>query len=519
MPKRTSPITRQELDEMDARNPERLYKKKFEALREELGEELAHKALTEWVSHQRAESRKQGGIMTVLPPDAKMGRPKYVPILDRKMLRELRRSLRVSSDVLARRMGWKSYLWSRLENGAVNFTLERGMEIAAKLNVDFRTFMMSGTRGKAEQIIGTYEENLEEQLIDGAIQSILDDNESELRDIANDHHRDDDGEIIGSENEIRDYMDDIAAQWLAATDDDDEDNWQQKPAWKDLQAVKGRIADRNAELERLHKEFLEHKREFDAYFLEGRKQIEAGELDIESAEGGEFEFGYTSRARQFKLSWMVLDEALRDGTLPVEITARMIENSAPEYREWIDRAKDKQAEADRLDGSNDGVKVAGISFVEPPAEAIRQEVQGAAPAPPPASQLPQLPIYGSARAGSDSIDLDRGAAALSWTERPYFLAGVGNAYGCYVNSDSMYPVYSEGALLFVHPSKPVRKGDDCIVEVQKENEEPIGLVKRLLSKSSDKFIFEQFNPPARMEFAASEIKTLHLVVGSLTSGS
>ena len=88
-----------------------------------------------------------------------------------------------------------------------------------------------------------------------------------------------------------------------------------------------------------------------------------------------------------------------------------------------------------------------------------------------------------------------------------------------MNSDSVYPVYSEGTLLFVHPSKPVRKGDDCIVEIQQENKEPIGLVKRLLRKSSDKFVFEQFDPPARIEFATSEIKTLHLVVGSLASGS
>jgi phage repressor protein C with HTH and peptisase S24 domain/transcriptional regulator with XRE-family HTH domain len=521
--KRTHPVTRAEIDKLDAENPRRLYKKKFASLSEELGEELAQKALAEWVEKQRAESRKQGGIMTVLPPDAmKMGRPKYVPILDKNALVELRTNLRVSAKQLSKRMKWEDYAWSRLENGAMNFTLERGIEIADKLGVIFQTLMLADRRAEVEGILDTYGTNLESNLQEQYIEDWI--HEQGGADGVLESHGMDEDVQTNDDDQIWEWAADIAHHEIG-------NDWMAAPEWKALSNVREHIEANHDLVMEQYERFIGARKKVVAFWREHQKKMDNGELDILSADGAMFELKYERLLEDAQTPWRGCTKALDDGTLrndPEDGTALRLEAWPTEvrvYSEWLRGASHKftDEELTTLKVKKEAEHVPDDPRNEEMITSLgqpQQEVE-TAPAPPPqsASQLVQLPIYGSARAGSDSIDLDRGAAALSWTERPYFLAGVGNSYGCYVNSDSMYPVYSEGALLFVHPSKPVRRGDDCIVEVQKENEEPIGLVKRLISKSSDKFIFEQFNPPARIEFAASEIKTLHLVVGSLASGS
>jgi len=514
--KRTHPITRQELDQVDAQNPERLYKKKFAALREELGEELAQKALGEWLEKQR---RMQGGIMTVLPPDPKMGRPKYVPLLDKQALVSLRDSIRVPSHALSKRMGWPKYMWSRLENGAVNFSLERGVEICATLRVDIRTLLLPQNRANVGSILGTYHANLESSLIGKYIEDWIESEggQDEVLDSISQHLNPED---------LATADDDQKSEWVTdCAGDAIGKDWQEDTKWADLLVIRSRMESADQQLEETFNIFFQKKNELEIFFSEITENFRKGLLALNSTDGVKTEVKHTQLCLELQELWQELDKVLVNGTLPSGIDPGLLENPANEQTIWIANSKAEEemiAAAPSWNEMNpdhpDKWNPDGPfdDYYRPD----KQEVQSAgAPPPQSASQLPQLPIYGSARAGSDSIDLARGAAALSWTERPYFLAGVGNAYGCYVNSDSMYPVYSEGVLLFVHPSKPVRKGDDCIVEVQQENKEPIGLVKRLLRKSSEKYVFEQFNPPARIEFAASDIKTLHLVVGSLTSGS
>jgi phage repressor protein C with HTH and peptisase S24 domain len=512
MPKRTTPITRAEIDKMDAANPERLYKKKFAALREELGEELAHKALVEWISHQRAESRKQGGILTVREAEevpAQMGRPKYMPILDRAALALVRQKYRVTSQQLSKRMGWPDYVWSRLENGNLNFTLERGIEISARLEVHFKTLMLPEANFQAAPILQTYQENLELDLKARSCTEYAQQHHGRLKKLvlARVKERSEDG-FEPSVEEIESIIEEISM-------DEIDDGWKMEEEWQQLELVRSRIDEHEQAVRSHYEGYAKKKLELEMAFRGMRERIENGEVNPSSVAFVAFEAEHIERISDMDEHWYPLLHSIEEGSGPAFLKPEQLgENPGVAHRIWIDDVKEAEWQGGVLLESNDP---GDDDFVNDHTE---QEVRDAGlPPPQPASQLPQLPIYGSARAGSDSIDLDRGAAALSWTERPYFLAGVGNAYGCYVNSDSMYPVYSEGALLFVHPSKPVRKGDDCIVEVQKENKEPVGLVKRLLRKSSEKYVFEQFNPPGRIEFAASEIKTLHLVVGSLTSGS
>lgn len=96
----------------------------------------------------------------------------------------------------------------------------------------------------------------------------------------------------------------------------------------------------------------------------------------------------------------------------------------------------------------------------------------------------------------------------SYVPRLHFLSGVGSAYALYMNSDSQEPVFRHGDLLYVNPVIPPRIGDDIVIELQNGE----AYIKRLLRRTAGQLTAQQFNPACELEFAASDIANVHLVV-------
>jgi phage repressor protein C with HTH and peptisase S24 domain len=51
----------------------------------------------------------------------------------------------------------------------------------------------------------------------------------------------------------------------------------------------------------------------------------------------------------------------------------------------------------------------------------------------------------------------------------------------------------------------------------RKGEPPVAVIKRLAKRTDTKVVLEQFNPPSRFEIKATDIVSIHRVVGSAES--
>lgn len=121
-----------------------------------------------------------------------------------------------------------------------------------------------------------------------------------------------------------------------------------------------------------------------------------------------------------------------------------------------------------------------------------------------------LPILGQARGGDDEYFFGNGADVLSLAYRPIELLNVANAYAVYVHGDSMAPRFEPGELLYVDPVRPARPGDDVIVQMADGQ----GFVKRLVRRTQRIVICRQFNPEEEIEYLASQVRSVHLIISA-----
>lgn len=126
-----------------------------------------------------------------------------------------------------------------------------------------------------------------------------------------------------------------------------------------------------------------------------------------------------------------------------------------------------------------------------------------------------LPVMGIGECGPDGWSLWNGEV-IQMAHRPPSLAGVPKAYAVYAKGDSMEPRYFSGELLHINPAKPVEPGHFVLVQVKPahDGDAPGALLKRLVRRSPTKIILEQFNPPKKFEIKASDIVSMHRVVGT-----
>jgi phage repressor protein C with HTH and peptisase S24 domain len=130
------------------------------------------------------------------------------------------------------------------------------------------------------------------------------------------------------------------------------------------------------------------------------------------------------------------------------------------------------------------------------------------------SMVRDLPVYGSAVGGVDG-SFEMNGQEVEYVERPPSLSGARNAYGVYVKGDSMSPRFEEGWLVQVNPSRPVRKGDNVVVQLKgiDEHAPPLAYLKVFESRTPNNLIVRQFNPARMLEWPLSDVISVHRVVG------
>lgn len=156
------------------------------------------------------------------------------------------------------------------------------------------------------------------------------------------------------------------------------------------------------------------------------------------------------------------------------------------------------------------------------------EVQSAAlPLPPDSADthkserlsLPQwsrsLPIFGAETSGCDD---DNGFVlngdVADYAERPPSLTGAKNAYGVYVQNDSMAPRFEIGWLLLINPSRPVRKGDNVVIQIRQPDQMAVRSFLALFEdKTPTRLAARQLNRSQRLEWSLDEVQAIHRIVG------
>lgn len=126
----------------------------------------------------------------------------------------------------------------------------------------------------------------------------------------------------------------------------------------------------------------------------------------------------------------------------------------------------------------------------------------------------KIPIVGGAAAG----DPDRLVMLTEVTESidpPPELIGVSDGYALFVHGTSMEPRYFPGERVYVHPHKPVKKGDFCVVQTGDDvDTTDAGFIKRFISRDDKHVKVSQLNPPKILTFKVDEVVATHRIVAS-----
>jgi phage repressor protein C with HTH and peptisase S24 domain len=120
-----------------------------------------------------------------------------------------------------------------------------------------------------------------------------------------------------------------------------------------------------------------------------------------------------------------------------------------------------------------------------------------------------LKIIGHVKAGVDGVFLDQGEIH-GMAHRPPALSGVKDAFAVYVHDDSMFPAFEPGHVVWVHPHRPVRPGDNVIIEMM----DGFALIKRLVRRTEKAVICQQWRPEKEVRYDSAKVKRLYYVVGS-----
>lgn len=188
--------------------------------------------------------------------------------------------------------------------------------------------------------------------------------------------------------------------------------------------------------------------------------------------------------------------------------AKMLEMTEEEMRElMIESGRDPEKNT-KLPTSEEFLK--GVDFrnflLSPNAKIIDEVIPMTKPG-------RMLPVLGEAVGGDDGEYLFNGSV-LDYVACPPSLVNVPNAYSVFVDGESMSPRYRSGETVYVHPTKPARRGDDVIVQIRANDESlpPHGFIKEMVGWQGNKLVLHQYNPEKRIEFYRDEVVSVHPIV-------
>lgn len=124
-----------------------------------------------------------------------------------------------------------------------------------------------------------------------------------------------------------------------------------------------------------------------------------------------------------------------------------------------------------------------------------------------------IPVVGVAKGGADGL-FEFNGQVVDRLARPPILASVMDAYAVFVSGESMEPRYFSGEAVFVHPGRPVRKGNFVVVQLHPENdgEPPLGFVKQFVAWTPSEIVLSQYNPAGEIRFDRERVLSVHRIV-------
>ncbi|WP_457659549.1 LexA family transcriptional regulator [Sinorhizobium medicae] len=126
-----------------------------------------------------------------------------------------------------------------------------------------------------------------------------------------------------------------------------------------------------------------------------------------------------------------------------------------------------------------------------------------------------LPVLGEAVGGEDGEYIFNGSV-LDYVDCPPSLENVPNAYAVYIDGESMVPRFRPGETVWVHPTKPPRRGDDVVVQIHRDEEDegapPRGFVKEFVGWTANKLVLRQYNPDKKIEFTRQQVVSAHPII-------
>ncbi|QWY83251.1 repressor protein C [Rhizobium phage RHph_X2_25] len=126
-----------------------------------------------------------------------------------------------------------------------------------------------------------------------------------------------------------------------------------------------------------------------------------------------------------------------------------------------------------------------------------------------------LPVLGEAVGGEDGEYIFNGSV-LDYVDCPPSLENVPEAYAVYIDGESMVPRFRPGETVWVHPTRPARRGDDVVVQVHRESDDdgapPRGFVKEFVGWTSNKLVLQQYNPDKKIEFTREQVVSVHPII-------
>lgn len=146
-----------------------------------------------------------------------------------------------------------------------------------------------------------------------------------------------------------------------------------------------------------------------------------------------------------------------------------------------------------------------------PPSNVRPAPQVSVPFP---ADLPRdLPVRGIAACSSGCGAFQFDADVVDWARRPPALNGIPEAYALYMSGDSMEPRLFHGRMVIVHPKRPVRPGDLCVIVMRDSpNDSEYAYCKALVRRHGGVVTVEQYNPPGRRDFPEDHIVAIHRVL-------
>lgn len=127
--------------------------------------------------------------------------------------------------------------------------------------------------------------------------------------------------------------------------------------------------------------------------------------------------------------------------------------------------------------------------------------------------LSHVPVVGRAAASGEPGKLIMLNEVTEYVPRPPELAGVQDAFAVFVYGDSMVPRYFPNERVYVHPYRPVARGDFCVIQIGAVEPE-CAYVKRFVSMDEKEVRLEQYNPPKEITFPRKEVRSIGRIVAS-----